>query len=174
MTPIQTWAQRWGVSLQAVNELLAVMGLYAPQEAGATEGLTSEAAVQQQARLIASKRGDRLWRNNVGACEDKTGRLIRYGLAHDSAGTNRVFKSSDLIGITRLVVTPQMVGHTVGLFTAKECKAPDWTYHGDRPCSCQPGKSLCKPCHERAQFAFLQMVNSMGGIGRFVNNPEDL
>ena len=40
--------------------------------------------------IALSKAGATVWRNNVGALQDKTGRLVRYGLCKGS---------SDLIGI---------------------------------------------------------------------------
>ena len=82
----------------------------------------SETVVQQQARLKLARIGSQMWRNNVGACVDDAGRLVRYGLANESSQMNRCIKSSDLIGITPVVVTPDMVGKTIGVFTALECK----------------------------------------------------
>ena len=175
MTPLMQWARRWQVNPQCLAELMVTMGA-GPDPTRADEvtaPLTSETAVQQRVQLMAAQRGARLWRNNNGACEDKTGRQIRYGLGNISANVNRVFKSSDLIGPTPLIINPMHVGQTVAVFTAAECKAPGWTYQGDKPCSCKPGSAQCKPCHERAQLAFLTMINGMGGIGKFVSNPED-
>ena len=40
--------------------------------------------------MALSKAGATVWRNNVGALQDKTGRLVRYGLC---------VGSSDIIGI---------------------------------------------------------------------------
>lgn len=64
----------------------------------------SERDIQAQIQLAATQDGHRLLRNNVGALEDRNGRLVRYGL-----GTG----SSDLIGWTR-----------TGRFLAIEVKAP--------------------------------------------------
>ena len=113
----------------------------------------SEAAAQQRVRLEASQKGARLWRNNCGVLEDKTGRPVRYGLANDSPAVNKMIKSSDLIGITPHVVTPQDVGRTLGIFTAIEVKRHGWCFRGqDR---------------ETAQLRFIILVLSMGGIGKF-------
>ena len=86
----------------------------------------SELDVQQQIRLESGRRGTPLLRNNSGASFDKNGRLIRFGLGNDSDKINKVFKSSDLIGIWPVVVTPDMVGKTLGVFFAVEVKAPGW------------------------------------------------
>lgn len=156
MTDINTWATRWGIPAQALTELTATL---AGPEHTTTVAPMSEAAVQQQVRLIASYRGVRLFRNNNGACKDDKGRQIRYGLANDSAQVNAKIKSSDLIGITPIMVTPDMVGQTLGVFTSIECKRPGWKYTGKG--------------REAAQMAWLTLVASMGGIGRFVSDASE-
>lgn len=76
----------------------------------------TEAAIQQQVRLALARAGAVAFRNNVGQYTDpKTGRPIRYGLC---------VGSSDLIGWTPVLVTPEMVGTTVAVFTAVEVKTP--------------------------------------------------
>lgn len=150
------------------------MGCGAPHPTGKLSTEASETAVQTARRLAAAQQGNRLWRNNVGALPDERGIPVRYGLANDSAKTNKVFKSSDLIGITRRIITPDMVGCLIGQFTAEETKKPGWSYQGDKPCGCKPGKSQCNPCHERAQLAFINQVIALGGIARFVSNGEGI
>ena len=56
--------------------------------AGTQPGAGSEAAVSNDVRLVAARAGTRLWRNNVGVLEDKTGRPVRSGLANDSKALN--------------------------------------------------------------------------------------
>ena len=68
---------------------------------------------------------------------------------------NQKIKSSDLIGITSVVVTESMLGQTVGIFTAIECKAPGRQYTGN--------------AHEEAQRKFGEIIMSHGGIFQFVN-----
>jgi hypothetical protein len=102
----------------------------------------SEQAVQNAHRLQCSSQGIITFRNNVGAGELTNGRFIRWGLANESADQNARLKSSDLIGIK-----PN------GQFYARECKAPGWQY-ADTP-------------RERAQLAFIQLINSMGGDAAF-------
>lgn len=85
--------------------------------------LKSEDEVQQRIRLEAPKIGVTLWRNNTGVLKDETGRPVRYGLANDSKKLNEEFKSSDLIGFTPVVITQEMVGRTMAIFTAVEVKA---------------------------------------------------
>ena len=94
-------------------------------------------------------------RNNNGACEDINGRVIRYGLGNDSSHINKLFKSSDLIGITPYQVQQCDVGKILGIFTSIEVKHEGWTYKGT--------------VREIAQFNWLKLVISLGGIGRFSN-----
>ena len=122
----------------------------------------SEAAVQAEVRLECARRGVLLWRNNSGALYDSDGRLVRFGLGNDSPQTNKVMKSSDLIG-----VGPD------GRFHAYEIKEEGWVYKGDRPCTCKP-KKPCTPCREKAQLAFLNLVRSKGGVAAFVTCVEDI
>jgi hypothetical protein len=119
----------------------------------------SEAGIQAAVRLAhAQQTGGRVWRNNLGATTDERGNYLRYGLANDSPQVNKVCKSSDLIGITP-VLCP--CGHKYGVFTALECKAADWKF---------------RQSDQRAvaQLAFLKLVISLGGIGKFIQRGGDL
>lgn len=142
MTPgiLTDWAARWGIPAAALVDLRASFTDGTPRPAG-----ISEIAVQQAIRIDAAKQGARLWRNNVGACEDTKGRQIRYGLANDSPRMNKVIKSSDLIGITPV--------NGVGVFTSIEVKRPGWKYTGT--------------AREKAQRAWLELVVAFGGIAAF-------
>lgn len=161
MIMLQDWARRHGVSPQALVELQAIFSGANTEPDTMSRGKPgSESAVTNDVRLEAGRKGVRIFRNNVGACEDKTGRLIRYGLANDSAQMNRRVKSSDLIGIRPLLITPEMVGGTVGQFVAREVKAANWRYRGND--------------HELAQLAFLQLVASLGGDACFTNHANSL
>ena len=153
------WAIRHGVSHQALAELRQMMGVDTdPASCNAKPG--SEAAVQQAIRLEASRLGMRLFRNNLGACKDETGRVIRYGLSNDSAAMNRVVKSHDLIGIRPVLIAPEHVGTTIGQFVSREVKKPGWRYTGtDR---------------EVAQLAWAQLIVSLGGDAMFANGEGTL
>lgn len=156
MTNLIQWAIRHGVSHIALAELRQMMGVDKDTDVTGCSTLGSESKVQEVVRLEATRAGARIWRNNVGACKDDTGRVIRYGLVNDSAALNKRIKSSDLIGIRPVVVTPEMVGHTIGQFIAREIKKPGWQYTGtDR---------------EKAQLAFIKLVISLGGDAAFAND----
>jgi len=122
--------------------------------------MSNEAVIQSQVRLAAAQRGITLWRNQSGACYDETGRLIRYGLANDSAQLNRRLKSSDLIGITPILVEPHHVGRALGVFTAIEVKHAGWR-----------GPSNDR---ERAQAEFIRVVREKGGIAGFTASIDDM
>lgn len=152
MTLLTQWAARHGVSQAALAELRVMMGVDT-DPAKCTAKVGSEAAVQTDVRLAASRKGWRLWRNNNVALKDQNGRLVRAGLCNDSKELNAKVKSSDLIGIKPVVITPDMVGHTVGVFLAREMKKPGWKYAGTP--------------REKAQKAFIELVLSLGGDAAF-------
>lgn len=85
-------------------------------------------------------------RNNVGAYRDETGRLIRYGVGNPGG--------PDLIGWTPTVITPDMIGRTVAIFTAVEVKAPK-----GRPTD--------------AQINFLAQVLKAGGLAGIARSPDE-
>lgn len=122
--------------------------------------MTSEAAVQQHIRTQIALTGVELWRQNVGACTDANGRVIRYGILNDSKQLNQRFKSSDLVGIRPILVTADMVGQVVGVFAAIECKASNWTY--------RPNDE-----HTQAQQRFIDMVRAAGGFAGFARSVDE-
>ena len=68
------------------------------------------------------------WRNNRG-CAMVNGRFLRYGIP-EPAGNKEpddALKGADRIGFSPLVITADMVGSTVAVFTSIEIKG-----HGDR------------------------------------------
>lgn len=160
---LYVWAQRWNVPLAALRDLQETLGLYtpplAPNDPCAGKG---EAFAQATVRLEASQKGVRLWRNNVGALKDSSGRVVRFGLGNDSPAINKVIKSSDLIGWRRVVITQGHVGLHIAQFVAREVKAPGHQVTPDR----DP--------HERAQLAFLNLVNADGGDACFVTGTGTL
>lgn len=97
--------------------------------------------------LSASKLGLRLFRNNVGALQDKKGSWIKYGVCNPGG--------SDLIGWSEVQVTPQMVGKTVCIFTAVEAKS-------------ETGRL------SQHQKAFLDAVKAAGGVAIIARSVEDL
>lgn len=121
-----------------------------------------ESDVQQEVQIEARHFDCVLMRNNSGACIDSEGQLVRYGLNNVSKRHQERSASSDLIGITSVVITPDMVGQTVGVLTAIEVKRGNWN----------PEKKLDK--HEQAQANFIEWIKSLGGIASFCNDASQL
>lgn len=121
----------------------------------------NEAATSSRVQIEASALNLLLMRNNVGVAVDETGRHIRYGLMNESKKVNDQFKSSDLIGITPLLIRPEHVGKVMGIFTAIETKRTGWTM---RP----------SDTHAQAQIRFLDLVKRYGAIGGIVTEPGQL
>lgn len=121
--------------------------------------MRSESEIQQLVQIEAAKHGMILMRNNSGALKDANGRVIFFGLGNISKKHGQNSKSSDLIGITTVTVTPDMVGKQIGIFTAIEVKEESW-------------KPSPTDQRERAQRNFIEWVKSRGGIAGFVNSVE--
>lgn len=86
-----------------------------------------------------------MFRNNVGAMFDKGHRFVRFGLTKGS---------SDLIGWTPVEITQDMVGQTVAVFTAIECKS-------------KAGKAT------DTQLYFIGRVKADGGYAGVARSVED-
>lgn len=121
-----------------------------------------EAEVQAQVRLQYSHQCKGvLWRNNVGAFKSPNGQWVRYGLANDSKAMNKEIKSSDTIGWTPVMITPEMVGHTLPVFTSIEIKE----------------EGLCSTAkmnsdHVKAQQRWCDRISAAGGISGIVDSAE--
>lgn len=122
----------------------------------------SESTVQQEIQMQAKYHKCDLMRNNSGCAFDDTGRLVRYGLGNISKQHQERIASSDLIGITQVTITPEMIGQTLGVFTAVEVKKEAWK------ASKQPtGREL-------AQLNFINWIRSLGGFAGFANKVDNI
>lgn len=106
----------------------------------------TEAELLRRILIRASERGMRLFRNQIGKYLLADGRWLTSGLC---------VGSSDLIGWTPVVVTQEMVGQTLAVFTAIETKAK--------------GKKATG-----AQNNFIGAVVHDGGIAKVAYSVEDL
>jgi hypothetical protein len=117
-----------------------------------------ESAIQQLVRLTASQAGAVLFRNNRGIAwmgethryDDgtvviKNARRVEFGLTKGA---------SDLIGWQPTLITPDMVGQTVAIFTALEVKA-----------------AKGKPTPDQTNF--IDQVNKAGGRAGVVRSSTD-
>jgi len=151
---LNQWAIKWGVPFEAVEDLRREFGTLNIRTTPLTpKSGDSEAAVQNNIRLEASRLGLRLWRNNTGAGYMQDGSFIRWGLANDSTQMNSKVKSSDLIGIRPVRIEAHHVGHVIGQFVARETKPGYWNFSDTD--------------HENAQLKFLEIIIAMGGDAAF-------
>ena len=155
---LHQWAARWNVSMPALHELREMFGEISTDPESAAQ--TPEGDVQNLIRLEASRKGLRLWRNNVGALPTVEGGFVRYGLANDSKAMNQKIKSSDLIGIRPVRIEPRHVGQIIGQFVAREVKRGGWQYSGTK--------------REQAQLKYMELVTSLGGDAQFATNEGTL
>lgn len=148
---LSEWGRKWDIDPRAISELRSIFGATMPDQA-MQEVPRSEAAIQNAIKLEASQKGCRLWRNNVGAYKTEEG-FIRYGLANESSGMNRVIKSADLIGIRPVLITQEHVGTVIGQFLSREIKKTGWKYiETDR---------------EKAQLKWIELITGFGGDACF-------
>ena len=82
-----------------------------------------------------------MFRNNCGSYKADNGQWVKYGVANPGG--------SDLIGWTSVVITPEMVGKKIAVFTAIEVKT---------------GKVQVSD----AQKNFIEQVNKAGGRGEII------
>lgn len=150
------WANKWGVPGQAVAELLNhLTSVQTDPDSMRDARAGSEANNSQLMRMDAPRNGALLFRNNVGVAQNEAGGVIRFGICNETEEINKRIKSSDFIGIKKVLIEPHHVGTVIGQFAAREMKPSDWTYSGtDR---------------ERAQLKFIELVAGMGGDARFNN-----
>jgi hypothetical protein len=155
---LDLWALKWSISTRALVDLRSLLGI---SNSRGTKPLdVSEAGVLSIVRLEASKKGARLWRNNVGATYTPEGSFIRYGLANESTSINKQIKSADLIGIKPVLITPSHVGLTIGQFVSREIKQSNWRYSGTP--------------REQAQLQWAELILSLGGDACFATGEGTL
>lgn len=97
--------------------------------------------------LGASDLGHRLWRNARGIAYNRDGSTVKFGVGPNGAG--------DLLGGTRVVVTPEMVGQTLLVFTSVEAKTGN-----QRP--------------REDQRAWLDTIKRLGGIALWGRQADPL
>lgn len=105
-----------------------------------------EHPVQQQILAELGSGCCRLWRNNTGTLMDRNGRPVKFGLCKGS---------SDLIGLRSVVVTPEMVGQRLAVFSAVEVKPP------------KGGRVRPEQQH------FIEVVQGLGGLAGVARSVED-
>lgn len=156
---LRSWAARHGVPFAAILELEQLLGVTAREAApplNAPDGgpYASESRVQSLVRLEAAEKGVMLTRNNVGAYQDNTGRLVRFGLFNESKAQNKRIKSPDLVGWRPRIIQQQDVGNKIAQFVGREIKEEGWQF--------DPNDE-----HQAAQFACISLIVADGGDAAF-------
>lgn len=152
---LQLWAEQWNICPEALQSLYYLLGLETINIQD-----NSESAIVNLIKAEASRKGARLWRNNVGATYTQQGDFLRYGLANESSQINKVIKSADLIGLKPVVITKDMAGLTIGQFVSREVKRAGWKYTGNE--------------REKAQLAWVRLINQLGGDAAFATGEGTL
>lgn len=129
---------------------------------------TPEQLATDQVRLRASELKSRVFRNNAGGCRDpQSGRMINFGLGNDGSKASKVLKFGDYIGFTPVLITPDMVGKTLAVFTNLEIK-PDGDMNKTLQAASREGS------REYYQWNTCEMVKAAGGFAGFVTNGKDV
>ena len=127
--------------------------------------MTPEGVAQQKVRERGSAWFMRLFRNNSGVLPNpNTGQPVRFGVGNESKAINKELKSSDLIGGTPIVITQEMVGKTVCIFTTIEAKAEGFKHK----------KSYPKKSREYGQLNWINLFKELGAIAGFASCAEDV
>jgi hypothetical protein len=126
--------------------------------------MTPEEKSTERVRLRASSWGMRVFRNNSGVLMNPIGIPVRFGLGNESKRINKILKSSDLLGIHNVEITPEMVGKKIGVFTALEVKPNGFKIKEEYP----------EGSRELAQLNFINLIKKFGGMAGFATNEYDV
>jgi hypothetical protein len=163
LSTFNDWRHKYPEAAKALVEMLERT---LTPESKKLDGAT-EAPRLINTRFSIAKQGAFSFRNNVGATPAKCKKCgaksnpVRYGLANDSIQMNHRVKSSDLILIIPRLITPDMVGRTIGQFGAVECKRESWEWVGTSE-------------RDRGQAAWLAFVEDKGGFAAYSKGFVDL
>jgi hypothetical protein len=109
--------------------------------------MTAESSIKAAIRLaLGSIKGVAIFNNPQGVGKNPAGQVVKFGVCNPGG--------SDLIGWTPRVVTPDMVGQQVAIFTAIEVK-----------------NETRKPTLEQERF--IRNVLAAGGIAGVVRSPDE-
>lgn len=107
----------------------------------------SESLIMKTIQISSPEYGAMLFRNNTGAYKTDAGHYVQFGVGGKGG--------SDLIGITPVTITKEMVGETVGVLTAIEVKS-----------------ARGKPTE--AQIKFITAVKKQGAIAGIARSVDDV
>jgi len=120
--------------------------------------LNPETKIQNRILLELSKAGCTVWRVETSGAW--LGKMVHREGDMVTLSNARMFQTglckggSDIIGITPVTITPDMVGQTIGVFTAQEVKT-------------KTGRAT------KEQLRFIEAVKKAGGIAGIARSPEE-
>lgn len=125
---------------------------------------TPEAKASHSSGLRAAEWGSRMFRNNSGSFYSPSGALVRFGLMENMKKWLNKYRSSDKIGFTPVLITPEMVGKTIPVFTSFEDKKETFVIRD----------TYKKGSREWMQNNWCEFICKAGGIAGFVRGSHDV
>lgn len=122
-----------------------------PKKRAVARGKQPESASNDAVKGWANIRRGVLYRNRRGMVDLPSGGKMPYGLGPNGYGDN--------VGYLPVVITADMVGRTLAVYTMVECKRAD--------------QALKDPEAYGDQFKYVEEVRAAGGIAGFARHAED-
>ena len=126
--------------------------------------MTPEGKASLNVRLAANALGCRLYKNNSGMAYDANNRPVFFGLGNEGKKDNESIRTPDWVGWMTVVITPDMVGKKIPVFTAIDAKKLGFRHK----------TSYSIGTREYGQNKFFELVTSVNGVAGFATNPEDV
>ncbi len=104
------------------------------------------------------------FRNNSGSMQTPSGGYVCFGLGHISKKSLETYRSGDEVGFTNILITQEMVGKTLPVFTNIEVKRLEFNeiLH------------YSPKTREYGQNNFNNLIKANNGIAGFARNWEDV
>lgn len=129
-----------------------------------TKHKTPEAIAKEIVQLRAGAWGARLFKNNTGVAYTEQGRPVFFGLGNDGVKNDESFRTPDEVGWTRVLITPEMVGKHIPVFSCFDAKKLGFVQRASYP----------KGSREYGQQKFFDMVIFNNGIAGFASSAADV
>ena len=125
---------------------------------------TPEAIAKDNVLIRAGQYRARLFKNNTGVAYTQDGRPVFFGLGNEGTKDDESIRTPDDVGWTTIVITPEMVGKEIAVFTAIDSKKAGFRVKSD----------YTKGTREYGQNKFFKLVKKYGGIAGFASCAADV
>ena len=125
---------------------------------------TPEQKASLLVRLRANQRGCRLMKNNTGVAYDQFNRPVFFGLDNEGKKGPDDIRTPDWVGWHNVLITPEMVGKSIPVFTAIDAKKLGF----------KRKDSYSKGTREFGQNKFFQQVKKVNGVAGFASCSADV